>query len=95
MNLIKLLTYSMSKTAYALLVIIGTLENSAAQSLSDAKLGGGQFEQMRQAALTREPLGLRIAAEHGLQNLLGELGRDLKPGNLPEGFPLDVSDFLS
>lgn len=42
---------------------------------------------------SREPRGLRAAAELGLKKMVAELGKGIAPGTLPEGFPFDVKDF--
>lgn len=46
-----------------------------------------------QASSAKEPQGLRSAAEGGLRAMLADIGKDLKAGTLPDGFPFDVNDF--
>lgn len=41
---------------------------------------------------SKEPQGLRQAAEQGLKSMVAELGRDIAPGTLPDGFPFEVND---
>lgn len=38
-------------------------------------------------------LSLRSEATQGFQRMLAELGREIRPGTLPSGFPFDVADF--
>lgn len=45
-----------------------------------------------QASATREPPGLRSAAESGLRTLIHDLTKDLKSDSLPDAFPFDVND---
>lgn len=49
-------------------------------------------QAVAKASAAREPVGLRNAANIGLRNLISEISKDIKNGELPEGFPFDISD---
>lgn len=49
-------------------------------------------QAVARASAAKEPAGLRTAATIGLRNLISEISKDLKNGDLPEGFPFEVND---
>lgn len=49
-------------------------------------------EALISASAAREPQGIRSAAEQGLRTIIADLTRDLKAGNLPSDFPIDIND---
>lgn len=80
-----------SSTLHALLLAAGlavTLPGMAQSLVSDA--ANKSLVARNQAS--KEPLGLRQAAELGLKSMVAELGRNIAPGTLPDGFPFEVND---
>ncbi len=59
----------------------------------DFAISDANFAQAARAQSAREPHGLRAAANAGLQQLVQEMGQNIAPGTLPDGFPFDVNDF--
>lgn len=49
-------------------------------------------QAVAKASAAKEPAGLRNAAAAGLRTLISDISKDIKNGELPEGFPFDVND---
>jgi hypothetical protein len=81
-----------SSTLRSLVLAAGVLACLPAFSQEFAQLDAN-FATASRAQTAREPQGLRAAANAGLQQLLQELGQNIAPGTLPDGFPFDVADF--
>lgn len=81
----KLLLSTMA-TAICLSLGVSLDSHAQAQSLSSFN---ETFAKMTQS---KEPQGLRLAAEAGLRSTINELTRDLKAGHLPSDFPIEVND---
>lgn len=80
-------------TARGLLLAASLIVGLPASSAWAAPQDSSDFALAAKEHGAREPRGLRFAAEAGLKTLLADLGRDIAPGTLPDGFPFDVKDF--
>lgn len=79
-----------SSSLRALMVAAGLALTLPAMAQNLANAGDMSLVARNQAS--KEPQGLRQAAEQGLKSMLAELTRDIAPGTLPDGFPFEVND---
>lgn len=83
-----------SSSLHALLLAAGlavTLPGMAQSLVSNATNAANAGLVARNQA-SKEPQGLRQAAEQGLKSMVAELSRDIAPGTLPDGFPFEIND---